>query len=36
LFEIVTGLFLMLVGVLIFTNWLSLLAGYANLLFMKN
>jgi len=36
LFEIVTGLFLVLVGVLIFTNWLSLLAGYANLLFLKN
>lgn len=36
LFEIVTGLFLILVGLLIFTNWLSLLAGYANLLFLKN
>ncbi|CAH2031132.1 cytochrome c biogenesis CcdA family protein [Trichlorobacter ammonificans] len=35
LFEIVTGLFLVLVGILIFTNWLSLLAGYANLLFLK-
>lgn len=35
LFEIVTGLFLVLVGFLIFTNWLSLLAGYANLLFLK-
>lgn len=33
-FEIITGLFLIVVGVLIFTNWLSRLAGYANLLFM--
>lgn len=36
LFEITTGFFLMLVGVLIYTNWLSRLSGYANLLFMKN
>lgn len=36
LFEIVTGFFLVIVGILIFTNWLSLLAGYSNLLFMKN
>lgn len=36
LFEIITGLFLILVGVLIFTNWLSVLSGYANLLFLKN
>lgn len=35
LFEIVTGLFLIVVGVLIFTNWLSVLSGYANALFMK-
>ncbi|MDY0300483.1 MAG: cytochrome c biogenesis protein CcdA [Trichlorobacter sp.] len=33
MFEIITGLFLILVGILIFTNWLSILAGYANLLF---
>ncbi len=31
--EKVTGLFLMLVGVLIFTNWLSRLSGYASILF---
>lgn len=36
LFEITTGFFLMLVGLLIYTNWLSRLSGYANLLFMKN
>lgn len=36
LFEIITGIFLVLVGILIYTNWLSLLAGYANLLFLKN
>lgn len=35
MFEIVTGIFLVVVGVLIFTNWLSRLAGYANLLFMN-
>lgn len=35
LFEIITGLFLIVVGVLIFTNWLSVLSGYANTLFMK-
>ncbi len=35
LFEIVTGLFLIVVGVLIFTNWLSLLSGYANMLYQK-
>lgn len=33
LFEIVTGLFLMLVGVLIFGNWLSRLSGYASMIF---
>lgn len=36
LFEIITGFFLMIVGVLIFTNWLSVLSGYVNLLFMKH
>jgi len=36
LFEIVTGLFLIVVGVLIYTNWLSVLSGYANTLFMKS
>lgn len=36
LFEIITGFFLIIVGVLIFTNWLSVLSGYVNLLFMKN
>ncbi len=35
LFEIVTGFFLIIVGVLIFTNWLAILSGYANMLFMK-
>jgi len=35
LFEIITGFFLIIVGILIFTNWLSVLSGYANLLFMK-
>jgi len=35
LFEVITGLFLIVVGVLIFTNWLSVLSGYANNLFMK-
>ncbi|GCF87724.1 hypothetical protein GSbR_43240 [Geobacter sp. SVR] len=34
IFEIITGLFLVLVGILIFTNWLSLLSGYANMLFL--
>lgn len=32
IFEIITGLFLVVVGVLIFTNWLSRLSGYANML----
>jgi cytochrome c-type biogenesis protein len=36
LFEIITGFFLVIVGVLIFTNWLAILSGYANMLFMKN
>lgn len=36
LFEIITGFFLILVGILIFTNWLAILSGYANMLFMKN
>jgi len=35
LFEVITGFFLVIVGLLIFTNWLSVLSGYANLLFMK-
>ncbi len=35
-FEIITGFFLILVGILIFTNWLSVLSGYVNLLFMKH
>ncbi len=35
IFEIVTGFFLVIVGILIFTNWLSVLSGYANMLFMK-
>jgi len=30
MFEILTGVFLMLVGVLIFSNWLSRLSGYAS------
>ena len=29
LFEIITGIFLMLIGVLIYSNWLSRLSGYA-------
>ena len=29
LFEIITGIFLMVIGVLIYTNWLSRLSGYA-------
>jgi cytochrome c-type biogenesis protein len=33
IFEIATGIFLMLVGFLIFTNWLSRLSGYASALF---
>lgn len=33
LFEIITGVFLMLVGVLIYSNWLSRLSGYAGILF---
>jgi len=32
IFEIITGVFLMLVGILIFTNWLSRLSGYATIL----
>lgn len=35
LFEIITGFFLIVVGLLIFTNWLSILAGYANQLFVR-
>jgi cytochrome c-type biogenesis protein len=33
IFEIITGIFLMLVGILIFSNWLSRLSGYASYLF---
>jgi cytochrome c-type biogenesis protein len=33
IFEIVTGLFLMLVGILIFSNWLSKLSAIASKLF---
>jgi len=33
LFEIITGIFLMVVGVLIYSNWLSRLSGYAGILF---
>jgi cytochrome c-type biogenesis protein len=33
MFEIVTGLFLVLVGVLIFTNYLNILAGYTTRMF---
>ncbi len=35
LFEIITGFFLIVVGLLIFTNWFSILAGYANQLFVR-
>ncbi|HEX9079192.1 MAG TPA: cytochrome c biogenesis protein CcdA [Desulfuromonadaceae bacterium] len=33
MFEIITGLFLIAVGVLIYSNWLSRLSGYTSLLF---
>lgn len=33
LFEVITGIFLMMIGVLIYTNWLSRLSGYAGILF---
>lgn len=33
IFEIVTGIFLMAVGILIYTNWLTRLSGYATMLF---
>jgi cytochrome c-type biogenesis protein len=33
LFEIITGVFLMLIGILLFSNWLSRLSGYASYLF---
>ena len=36
IFEIITGLFLVAIGTLIFTNWLSRLSGYANMLFLPN
>lgn len=32
IFEIITGLFLVAVGAMIFTNWLSRLSGYANMI----
>lgn len=33
LFEIVTGLFLVIIGLLIYSNWLTRLSGYATMLF---
>lgn len=33
MFEIITGIFLMVIGVLIYTNWLSRLSGYLTLFF---
>lgn len=36
LFEIITGFFLIVIGIMIFTNWLSILSGYANMLFLKH
>lgn len=33
LFEIITGIFLMLIGILIYTNWLTRLSGYAGIIF---
>lgn len=33
LFEIITGVFLIAIGVLIYSNWLSRLSGYAGILF---
>lgn len=33
IFEIITGVFLVVVGVLIYTNWLSRLSGYMNFLY---
>ncbi|MDD2580596.1 MAG: cytochrome c biogenesis protein CcdA [Desulfuromonadaceae bacterium] len=33
LFEIITGIFLMVIGVLIYTNWLSRLSGYVTIIF---
>ncbi|MEI6206813.1 MAG: cytochrome c biogenesis CcdA family protein [Desulfuromonadales bacterium] len=33
LFEVITGIFLMVVGLLIYSNWLSRLSGYAGTLF---
>ena len=35
IFEIITGLFLVVVGVLIFNNWLSRLSDYVNILFLS-
>lgn len=33
LFEIITGIFLMVIGILIYSNWLSRLSGYAGILY---
>lgn len=33
IFEIITGIFLVVVGVLIYTNWLSRLSGYMNFIY---
>jgi len=33
IFEIITGIFLMVIGVLIYTNWLSRLSGYFNFIY---
>lgn len=33
MFEIITGVFLMVIGVLIYTNWLSRLSGYVNIIY---
>lgn len=33
MFEIITGIFLMVIGVLIYTNWLSRLSGYLTMFF---
>ncbi len=32
-FEIITGIFLMIIGILIYSNWLSRLSGYATILY---
>jgi cytochrome c-type biogenesis protein len=33
IFEIITGVFLIVIGVLIYTNWLSRLSGYATFMY---